>query len=409
MAEFREVPPERYVDFQAFVDYAFHPSEGPQSYESRAELPVRQGTRLGLFEEREQSTEPPLRCICTHYDFTARVREQWLPLAGLASVATMPEDRRQGYVGRLVDSILARWRADDYPFAALWPFEWGYYEQFGWATGSAYTEYTLPPDTLGFARERAGDVRLERLTDGDWEHLQAAHEAHGADIGLTLRRDDEWWRTRVFRGLETDPYVYGCVRDGEYVGYLTYTVEDDDARELRVQDMAFVDEAVYHAILAFLADHDSQVETVTLYREGTTSTLLDRVADPGTVTCEVDRGAMIRTVDVEHALSTLEYPDDVETTVTLAVTDERAAWNDGVFELVVADGAGACHRVAATPDEVDGAPDAQVDVGTLSQLAIGYHSVDEARRLAGLTVDGVAAETLSACFPPRTVCLREFF
>jgi len=87
-------------------------------------------------------------------------------VVGLASVATLPEYRRRGHVRRLVDGSLRTWR-DDYPLAALWPFEFGNYEQFGWAIGSKVTEYTCDPDALAFARDAAGTVR--RVDPDDWD------------------------------------------------------------------------------------------------------------------------------------------------------------------------------------------------------------------------------------------------
>lgn len=61
--------------------------------------------------------------------------------------------------------------------------------------------------------------------------------------------------------------------------------------------------------------------------------------------------------------------------------------------------------------EVDGAEaaDAAIDIGTLSQLYVGYTSVDEAVRSDGLAVGSALADDLRAVFPPRTTHLREGF
>jgi len=53
--------------------------------------------------------------------------------------------------------------------------------------------------------------------------------------------------------------------------------------------------------------------------------------------------------------------------------------------------------------------DAAVDIGALSQLYVGYTSVDEAVRSDGLTVDSPLGDDLRALFPPRTTHLREGF
>lgn len=395
--EFRELGPDHRVTFQEYVDYAFDAASGPTAYDP-GEVPDRLDREFGVFEGGD------LRSVCTHHDFTARVREDWLPLAGLAAVATPPEHRRRGLVRTTVRESLRLWRGE-YPFAALWPFEHAYYRQFGWALANKSVRYTCPPAALGFARGREGS--LWRVEPDDWEQLQDVHEAHGRSRGLTLRRDGEWWRQRVFRSIGGGRrYVYALDRDG-VDGYVVYTVEGD---RLRVNDLAFRDHDAYCRLLAFLADHDSQVEEVRFYREEG-SELFDLVDEPEAVECTVSPGAQIRIVDVERAIEALSYPDDAAGTVRLAVTDGQAPWNDRTFEVTVADGAADARPVDGGGSAVDGDgdPDASVDIGTLAQLAVGTHGAERARRLGGLDAPSEVVGILSEWFPPRTVNLREFF
>ncbi|MEF8851676.1 MAG: GNAT family N-acetyltransferase [Haloarculaceae archaeon] len=402
---FRPVGPGHHDEFRRVVDYAFEPAAGPQDHDDEFD---RIADPFGLFDGDD------LLSVCAHYGFDARLRGEWVPMAGLAAVATPPEHRRRGHVRRMVEASLERWRGE-FPLAALWSFSRSYYEQFGWAMANTFTEYTFPTAALSVARERRtrrdpdGDWRVRRATADDWADLQTAHEAHAADRELTIRRDEEWWRQRVFRTLDGDhPYVYVCERDGELRGYVVYTFEKTgdglDDRRLEVADLAFADHEARLALLALLADHDSQaVETV--HYAGDTS-LLDLLEDPSAADCTVHAGPMVRVVDVPEALETTPYPDDVTADLTLAVADDTAGWNDGTFRLRVADGGGTCERAAVAPAEAD----ATVGVGTLSQLVAGYHSVDEAHRLGNLAVrDDRTAEGLAALFPPRFVYLRTYF
>lgn len=398
--EFRELDADHRVAFQEMIDYAFDVTRGPTSYESPGDTPDLGGRKFGVFENDD------LRSVCTYYDFTARVRDDWLPMVGLASVATPPEHRRRGLVSHLIGESLDSWRGE-YPISTLWPMKHSYYRQFGWALANKFVRYTCPPEALAFARDGAsGNAR--RLAPGDWPRLQDVHKTHGDDIGLTIQRTEEWWRNRVFRSLGGhDRYVYGVERqDGaDMDGYVVYTVESSEAGlRLRVNDIAYRDYGSLLRLLVLLADHDSQVEEVLLYWESETS-LLDLVHDPDEVDCSVSAGPQVRVVDVERALSGLSYPPDVSVSVVLDVTDEFAPWNDGTFELRVTDGRGECRPV----DDPDSSPRATVDIGTLSQLYVGYHSPARARRFAGLEVDDDAADALTALFPPRRVYLREFF
>jgi predicted acetyltransferase len=385
--EFRRLSADDRLDFQRFVDYAFSPEGGPQQYDGPESTPDRQGQQFGLF------ADGTLRTVCTQYDFTASVRGEWVPVAGLAALATPPEYRRQGYVSDLVEASLRRWRGES-PLAALWPFDYGYYEQFGWAMGCTLTEYTCPPDALAFGRDAPGTAR--RLDPDDWKRLRGVTEAYREEYDLTMRRDEEWWRERIFDS--GDRYVYGLERDGEIRGYVGYTVEaDDETRRMKVLYNAFTDHDAFRGLLGFLSNHDSQVEEVTLYRPAESS-LLDMVPDPKAVDCEVHPGMMVRVVSVVDALEAVSYPSEATGTLTLAVSDDTADWNDGTFELSVSDGEADCRPVE------DADPDVRLDIGTLAQVLVGYHSVPEARRLADLQVtsDEVAAQ-LARWFPPRAV------
>ena len=91
------------------------------------------------------------------------------------------------------------------------------------------------------------------------------------------------------------------------------------------------------------------------------------------------------------------------TRVTLTVEDSLADWNDDTFTLEVADGEATCERSSADSD-------AEIDVGALSQLVVGYRSAGDLERAGRLTVaEGEVTETLTRLFPETQVYLRDFF
>lgn len=399
--ELRELDADHRVAFQETVDYAFEPEHGPTRYDAPGDTPDRLGEKLGVFENGD------IRSVCTHYDFVARVRDDWLPIAGLASVSTPPEHRRQGLIRSLIVSSLNRWRTE-FPIAALWPMNHAYYRQFGWAMANKAVHYTCRPSDLAFARgESTGQMR--RLSPDDWQQLQAVHEAHGRDRGLTLQRDEEWWRDRIFQAIHGDiRYVYALDRKGqaEIDGYIAYRINSTgNSLCLNVDDLAFRDHDSYVRLLEFLANHDSQVETVRLPQEEETS-LLDLVTNPDAIECTVSPGPQVRLVNVRQALSTISYPSDAQLTVLLDITDTHAPWNDRVFEFVVRDGAGECR-----PVDNAGSDEACVttNISTLSQLFVGYHSATEAHRYANLDAPECLIADLHSVFPPQTVYLRHYF
>ncbi|QPV64629.1 GNAT family N-acetyltransferase [Halosimplex litoreum] len=395
---------DRYDEFRRIVDYAFHPGAGPQEYDDE---PERIADRYGAFVDDD------LVSVCGHYDFRANLRGERVRLAGLAAVATPPEHRREGYVGALIDDALERWRGE-YALAALWPFARSYYEQFGWATANTATTYTCPPEQLAFARGAAAG-RARPVEPDEWRALQSVHETAAERTTLALeRRSETWWRERILsEGGDDRPWAYVWERDGDACGYLVYDFEDAgegfEQRRLAVDDMAAVDHETWLGLLGFLADHDSQATEVRFAGDGR-GDLLDLVPDPDAVDCEVETGPMVRVVDAADTLEACPYPAEASADLTFDVSDATADWNDGRFRLSAADGTGECERIDDADGESAATADATLDVGTLSQLVVGYHDAATARRVGGLVVaDESVADALAELFPAERVYLRTFF
>src|SRR6056297_520045 len=260
MPEFRHVPEDDCDAFRSLVSYAFSPEDGPFDEEEADDPPpgATVGTRYGLYDGDDLLT------ACKHIDFRRRVPGDFHDLHGLSAVASPPERRRQGLVGEMLHESLVQSREEGVYLSALWPFKRSFYAQYGWATATRAVEHELDPGALSFApdHDRGEFVPLEA---DDWERAAAVHDAHGSPYELTMDRTEEWWRTRVFSGWQDDPYAYGFERDGDLAAYLTYSVEDGDGKTLDVRDWAAVDHDARLAVLRFLADHDSQVDEVSIW------------------------------------------------------------------------------------------------------------------------------------------------
>ena len=388
--EYAPIPDDRYDEFRSVVRYAFSPEDGP-AFE-------REEDRAPLGEARGLLTGDDLRSVCRHHHFRAFVRGEWRDLGGLSAVATPPEFRRRGYVGRLVEESLAEYRERDWFLSALWPFSHPFYRQYGWATGAEYHTYECDPSVLGVATPE-GEVR--RVTADDWEALDPVHRSRADRWALTIERTERWWRERVFDDWSSAPYVYAYERDGEVRGYLVYAIDEEgDGRVMELSDYAYTDREAFSALCRFCADHDSQVSRVRL-RGPTDLGLHALVSDPADVHCERSAGAMVRLVDVETALAALASP--TAGSVVFEVTDTTAPWNDGRFELAVEGTSATCHESEADPD-------VRCDVGTLSQLSVGFRSVADAERLGTFAVgDDRTRSLLADWFPAERVSLSDGF
>ncbi|VTT85262.1 unknown [Halorubrum sp. DM2] len=421
--EYRPFPDERGDEFAAFMRYAFSPETGPYDPEEADDHDTI-ADRRGLFDGDEPVA------VCAHHYFSLRIRGDDREVAGLSAVASPPERRRRGNVGRMLRESLAEYRERGVSVSTLWPFEYPFYAGFGWATASRYRRLTAPPAELGFVDDlvaTAGDEAgaFRRLDEDDYAAVKPVLASMADRYDLTMDWTEEWWRERTLQGWKTDPFVYGWERDGDLRAVCAYSFHDEpdvDDPALRVTDVAVADDEAWFQLLRFFRNHDSQVDEVRV-RAPPDSPLLDLVDDPRAIDCELRTGPMVRLVDVAAALGVLSPDPAVEGAFSLSVNDPLADWNDRTYRVAAADGTVTVGPVddetadaecGSDTDAERGIADAAVDIGALSQLYVGYRSVDEVIRGGGLSVDEAAggdgvADDLRALFPPRTTHLREGF
>ncbi|MFC4437541.1 MULTISPECIES: GNAT family N-acetyltransferase [Natrialbaceae] len=403
MVDYRPIPDEREV-FHEYRSYAFRPEEGlpPYDPDEHEDPRATRGARRAIYDDTDAGDERP-RTVCRHYWLEARVRGEAHPTAGLASVATPPEYRRRGHVRQLLKHSLEEYRDRGDRFSILWPFEYRFYRQYGWDTANRLVSHAFEPDVLSFARGADADGSFRPFGADDYDALEPAYEA--AAEGLALERDDEWWRHRVFGGHDVDPFVYAYERDGEVAGYLVYAIgSDGDGRTMRVSELIAVDTDALLALLAFCYDHDSQVGRIEL-RVSETVPIRELAMEPDEIETTIDDGPMVRLVDVAETLPALS-PPDASASLTLAVEDPLANWNDGRFALEAASGRLTCERLDAASDA---GSDATLDVGALSQLAVGARSATDLERTGRLEADPDAVSTLEFLFPETDVYFGEYF
>lgn len=405
MVEYRPLGDEHREAYWALTRYAFRPEHGPAEYDPETDEDggLRVGSRRGLFPD-DGSPEARPRCVCAHHWFDAFIRGQWHPAPGLAAVASPPEHRRDGNVTRLLEASLEEYRSRGDHFSILWPFRYQFYRQYGWETCTDARQYSCVTHRLAFARDRLEDPgRYRRVTSGEHEAAATVYDAFVTRYSLGVTRDPSWWRHRVFSGWETDPYVYVWERNGEPRAFITYTIDgSEDGRTLAVSDLAFVDTESFFALLAFCANHDSQVSEVTLGLPRDVR-LLDAARHPDDIECTHTLGAMARIVDVVETLGALRYPD-IDAAVRLSVTDPLVEWNDGTFRLTVRNGDATCEAIA----DAEGTALA-VDIGVLTQLAVGYRTAEQLAEDGRIDGSAGAVQTLQRLFPPTTPYLGTRF
>lgn len=389
-----------------------------QAFRGNPEQARRRRSHLRMEELRGLFVDGELRAALRLIDMPLWFGAAPVASGGLSAVATPPEFRRQGYIGRLLRATLEEIRGRGWPLSALYPFSFPFYKRYGWEHVVDNVNYTCPierlptspttgtwqPITLSTDFNR--DPETGGVTDEDVAALMGVYDAWVVGRNGPMVRDARWWRMQklaVGRDHRPDAYLW---RDatGEPRAYVIYAFENLTSewhRRLQVWDWAALDPAALRAVLQFLRNHDSQAAEVRLAVPESTRFLA--LFDNPEFKVEVEAGLMLRLVDVPAALAARRYPPAVQASVTLAVSDHLLDWNNTTVTLTAGGGTGTVERTGA-------APGLSLDVRALARLYSGYLTPAEAAALDLLTVhDPAALAAATALFAGPRPAIFDFF
>ena len=111
-----------------------------------------------------------------------------------------------------------------------------------------------------------------------------------------------------------------------------------------------------------------------------------------------------RIVDVAQCLEAIHYPAQ-NAQLILAVTDNFADWNNGVYQLTVTDGNGTVQQLTK-----DAAFDMQITIDGLSQLVLGARSAAQLQRQDLLQLcDEQLLQLIHQLWPPQQTYINEYY
>ncbi len=331
---------------------------------------------------------------------------------GLSGVATPPQWRRQGYIGRLLRAAVDEMRERGEYLSTLYPFAFPFYKHYGWAHASDNHVYTIPTMRLPVVTPTGSWHPLQvgsdvyplpdpaRISDADLGVLMGIYDAWVPRYNGMLARDSVWWRGRK---LEPQANLfYWRNPAGEPRAYVRYTFKELAPWERRLEaQVVALDRAAWQATLGFLRNHDSQAGEIslTLPEDSRILALLD---DPR-FKIEIDPGFMLRINDVAGALEARGYAPEAAGRITIQVAEGWGQQTQTIYRVEVSDGRAV---VTTTTDTAE----LSLDARALAQLYSGYLTPRQAADLGLLTVhDAAALGRAQALFAGPTAFLADFF
>ncbi len=310
-----------------------------------------------------------LRAECLAQYFGGRP----VPSAAVSAVKVAPEARGRGIGGLLLRQVLDELRQEGEFLSFLYPSSIGFYRRVGYEVAFGHSRYGLSLHQL----PREGSLVAEPWEDGELEEVKDCYERVArASTGLVARSAD-WWDERILSSRQGERvYRYAVRTGGKLTGYVVYTHEAASADlpyafALSCRDLVWEDAESASSLLAFASANAGL--GVELEWPGSP---LDPLLT--SLTGQLPRAisslpGMVRLIDVRGALEARGYPDDVEATVELEVSDPCIPANEGTVRLTVAGGSGHVESVSSAA--------ARVGVDALAALYTGWLPAGSLARL----------------------------
>jgi predicted acetyltransferase len=340
---------------------------------------------------------------------TARTYDlrQWfggraVPMAGIASVATVPERRGGGIATDLMRSVMRTARRDGKVISTLYPATVTVYRRLGYEYAGIYTEYRIP--TRDLPRDTS-KVEVDEFRDEDLEALKACYRRYAAtQNGPAEGDDDQWWQRRVLRRGFTEGQTRAAIVRGPdgVEGYAPFALEDiptDWGYRLEGSHLVATTPAAAGALLGYFRRFASVGMEMAWH--GPPNEPLALLIPEQTLKADWIFRNMSRLLDVPAALEARGYPE-VDGEATIAVDDPLFEENRGPFRIVAEGGS-----VKVVQDDVPARR--PVPIGLLTALYTGYLSPADLVQLGALDQDDPGLAFLGRLFAGPVPWAPDFF
>jgi len=315
-----------------------------------------------------------------------RIRGANLSFGGIGGVTTLPQYRRQGLIRGLFRQAFDFMNKQNIIFSALAPFNFQFYEEFGYAHAAQKRLYDFPVSLLKPLRGPAS-ITFREYCEEDEESVQR------------VQRSMSRFGSRVFipKGQVVDkekghPYVFE--QNGKLVGFVQYKFNKigEWDQKMTVSNTWYTEDEGLLSIADLTYRFGSQCQKIEWHVDPEIP-LEFFLTEPGKAKRSKEGYMMVRVVKFREFCQQIKVPLFASEPVIVAIEDEHCPWNNGVFKLIPVSG-----RLEIK--ECDQEPEIQFDALHLSHAIGGLMTANRLRRMGGLDCSQEAAERFTRIFPP---------
>lgn len=350
------------------------------------------------------------RIVNNHYDFY--IDGTPAKTGGIGGVGTLPEYRESGAVRAIFEKLLPEAYRRGEVISALYPFSHAFYRKFGYEVVPFGNEYKLTPGLLSdYRKPLSASEKCEVRKWKPGESVRPFLDVYNAfapafNLAATRTEDAMKAHMNVKQEYIDRKFSYLFLLAGKPAAYLIFTdVFNPAAAHLKVEECAWTCRAGFYAVLNFLSRFSSDYGSISLTLPSGMD-MLSLITSPDAYSIEKRpcQNFMVRVVNAKRLLEIIRKPETCD--FTIGIEDELIAennvalrvTNDCVEELNNATAEQANARTC----------DIELNIRTLSQLATGGISLDEALLRPDVTVHG-NEEQLRKCFTRKAIFVTEAF
>ncbi len=348
-------------------------------------------TRLGAFENGRLEAQLSIN----HYSlfFGKDVR----PCGGIAGVMCEPAYRGRGYAGALIKRSLEAMKDAGLYLSCLWPFDFRFYQQYGWDWAGMGKKYRMP---LRLLRPDPEANCVEHVVEGIQDRINPIYEAQAVRYQGAMVRDAGRWKSAMEPVGERAAACYVYRGDGADEGFAIVRYSEKK-NHIEASDFVALTIPAYRGLMGLLRRHSMSAKSASWW--GPEDDPAWSVLYDWEMKTELWPRGMERIVDVRPALEALKTDSPIAGTAVIELKDEHAPWNAARWSISAEDG---IVRAAGTLEDVG----LEMDIRALSQAYWGTPSLWAVRAAGRIEVHRETDfEFLSALMPARPVWLTDDF
>lgn len=302
-----------------------------------------------------------LACACT-VPYKMNINNREVEASYIGAVVANPENRTSDLMNLLMADTLSFISGGGAPIAFTVPDNYKFFEKYGFALCYDYKQYDIKPEDLPSYGVNGTIVRAGNVNKEVIEALGGIYNKFIADKnGCTVRSEGEWKLILddFYMNFDGKCAIYKNDRN-EVLGYMLYIIREG---KMGIYELAYSRRDGCEGLIGFIKAHEGIVREISL-KAPSDDLLYLNFCDNRTA-MSVRPFAMARITDVREILKF--FAPDAPANLRLQIVDRVIEANNNTFTFNHGE-------VLAVDDDCNVA----TDIGTFSQMLLGYLSAEEA-------------------------------